>query len=161
MLVTFASHRLLLTAAVAVPVVAVAVADGIVSDLVAYHMGQTLAVAHCSHKYFWLVLWKIQLFEQSRDTAGLPACTMMALCIGWTLWNILTIWWLLRYWRVDDSGCANLLYHRCIFTCHRPIAHIFIVANGSILWRLHILLYYTTAQHLLNRTAKEHKILNN
>lgn len=53
MLVTFASHRLLLTAAVAVLVAAaVAVADGIVSDLVAYHMGQILAVAHWSFKNF-------------------------------------------------------------------------------------------------------------
>lgn len=52
MLVTFAWHRLLLTAAVAVLVAAAVVADGIVSDLVAYHMGQILAVAHCSFKNF-------------------------------------------------------------------------------------------------------------
>lgn len=47
MLVTFESHKLLLTAAVAVLVVAVvAVADGIVTDLVAFHMDQILGVAH-------------------------------------------------------------------------------------------------------------------
>lgn len=48
MLVTFESHKLLLTAAAAVAVLAVAVvvADGIVSGLVAFHMGQILAVAH-------------------------------------------------------------------------------------------------------------------
>lgn len=88
------------------------------------------------------------------NTINVPACTMMTLCIGWTLWNTLTIWWLLCYWRMNDSGCANLLNHRCIFTCHRSIAHIFIIAKSSILWRLHIWLYHTTAQYLFSRQWK-------
>lgn len=63
--VTFVSHRLLLTAAaaaVAVPVVAVAVAGGIVSGLVACHMGQILAVAHCSYKKKLVNILEIQSF---------------------------------------------------------------------------------------------------
>lgn len=46
MLVTFGSRKLLLIAVVAVLVVAVVVADGIVSDLEAFHMGQILGAAH-------------------------------------------------------------------------------------------------------------------
>lgn len=80
-----------------------------------------------------------------------PASAMMSLCIWWALWNILINCWLLCDRRMNLSRCTNLLYHSCIFSGHRSIAHVFVIANGTILWWRTILwLYHSSAQYLHN-----------
>lgn len=131
---TVESNKLLMFAEMVLAVVAVAV-DDIVLDSVGFHTLQNLGEVHCfvcdKDDNLRIVLYITYINIKSIHI--LPACTVMTLCIWWTLWNILTICWLLGYWSVSCSWCIYLLYHRSVFSGHSSIAHIFIITDSPVL----------------------------